>query len=228
MERELCPMTKAQIGLSFLKEELLGLERGQAPDLDLVLCALEVISEALDNTDEFVALRICRHLRAYITDLLEDGLEFALDDLDVMLTSTTCLERILAGEEYLSILEMEVQEEPKRECQAGDLYVDPEFRSSGLCLEAREDTVHVRMPRLDSARITDRVVEDLRELWLRLPSRQRWILDLSAGERVPVCVLSTLVQLERELPRECELQGVCPDLQSDVLRGRLEHRLDLN
>ncbi len=222
---------RTRTGLAFLEEELLSAERGEAPNLDRVLHAVDIICDDARSHDIDGIEALCQGLRTFILELREDCLELSVEDLDIFLVVSSRI-RALVGSIDPGALE------PSDEGRAGkarpidltDLEFAPEFLASGLMVEVGRDEVFIHFPQLSGDQPTAAVLADLQQLWERTPASLPWRLDLSALERIPVTLLATLTKLRISAgskARPLQLEGQLSSLESEELSESLARYFQL-
>lgn len=186
----------ASTGLRFLHEELLSTERGEEPNLDRVLRALELIEVEAQEEGVGDAPKLCARLRRFIGELREDGLELALEDVDVFLSTLNEL-RSMWSKSVPTGLEDKV-ELPRTVPPLEDAPIPeflPEFLPSGLVAELRKGELHLDFAAVHASAATPALQAELEGLWQRSPASQAWSVDLTALERIPVALVATLAGL---------------------------------
>ncbi len=167
----------------------------------------------------------------YMRDIRQDEMELSVEDLDVLLDSWVQLEDLVLGRELPRDLGAVIDSvEPKPAVSIHDVISAPEFRDSGLLVESCETEVRITLPPMDDSRMTAKVLADISELWQLTPEKLSWAVELGRLERVPVSLLSRLVELNRnaaERHRIVQLRGL-DYIHSTRLTDCLQRCFDLS
>jgi len=147
--------------------------------------------KALHTSDSPGPLQqIAPRLSDFLADLLEDGMDLSLEDLDILIQTARTLEGIPGESEPPA----EDVHAVGRECRRR---LEGRRRSSGLLVREHRNKLWIVVPTLQTVEDTARVLEDLPQLTKESENRE-WVIDMGSCEHLPLSVLSTLAQLQRD------------------------------
>lgn len=219
-------------GLARLTDQLHALERGETPSAPEVLRALAEVADRPPACHREQAVDLCLRLGAFVDDLLEDGLELSLEDLDVLFDGSHQLEAWSTGQRPQVDLVQRVEHPSQEVLDSCSLRFEDADHGlpSGLRIREEGEELRVVVPPLDAPGALERVLDDLEGLNVSMRSSQAWRVDCSRLERIPLAFVAALVRMAQgdgDESRRIAVAGGLVELQSQDLYQRLGRVLAL-